>query len=56
MSGLGWKIEVEAKPLGERVGVYVPVSLFQTIKRICASKNDMVLIEMFLLVNEGEHQ
>jgi aspartate dehydrogenase len=42
--GLAWKIEVQGKPLGERTTAYVPVSVFQTVKRICSQEYGMILI------------
>jgi aspartate dehydrogenase len=42
--GLMWKIEIHAKPLGERTGAYVPESVLQTVKRICAQNYEMRLV------------
>ena len=42
--GLAWKIDVQGKPLGERTAAYVPESVFQTVKRICAQDYGMRLI------------
>jgi len=42
--GLAWKIEVQGKPLGERTAAYVPVSVFQTLRRICSEECGMTLI------------
>ena len=42
--GLNWKIEVQGAPLGDRSTPFVPVSVFQTVKRICSQRYGMKLV------------
>jgi aspartate dehydrogenase len=42
--GFRWNIKVQGKPMGSRNSVYVPESVFQTVKRICSQNYGMRLV------------